>query len=217
MDTDLKAQNVNSLRNIYVVTFLLAMFVHWGAEEEFRISVTLDMRIVIAAVITILGRLISNILPNYVKYSLIYWRLRNVLPGHRCKIICKRDKRMRYGDLERKWPELFLGDMKQDEQNAYWFKEIYQLSKCSPEVLQAHRDFLLYRDASAGLFLFLVSIALWKAIGETTSMPSISVWSIVIVAGMFILTSLAGRQSGDRMVRNAVSVSLFTCDDLGKG
>ena len=114
-------------------------------------------------------------------------------------------------DLKRRWPRLFLHEMEDEEQNAYWYKEIYRPVRNEPEVLQAHRSFLLFRDAAAGLFLLLVGILLWTVVGEVAPVQSVSGWSAVILAGLFLLVSQAARQSGDRMVANAVAVALGNC------
>ena len=107
---------------------------------------------------------------------------------------------------------LFLHEMDEDEQNAYWYKEIYRPVRNEPEVLQAHRSFLLFRDAATGLFLLLVGILLWKVVGAAAPVQSVSIWSAVILAGLFLLVSQSARQSGDRMVANAVAVALGDCE-----
>ena len=103
---------------------------------------------------------------------------------------------------------LFLQDMKGSEQNAYWYREIYRPVRNEPEVVQAHRSFLLFRDAAAGLFVLLLGTLLWKAIGDFVPIPSLSTWSVVILVGVVVVLSQAARQSGDRMVANAVAVAL---------
>ena len=217
MERDLKAQNALPLTAMYVGTFVLVAFVHWGVEEVFEFSDQMGQQAIIVAAITAFGGVLSNILPNSWKHPLVYWRLRNVLSGHRCRRICKKDPRLRSSDLERKWPMLFLRDMKESEQNAYWFSEIYQPVRNEPEVLQAHRNFLLFRDAATGLCLLLFGLLLWKVVGEAAPVQSVSMWSAAILVGMFVLVSLAARQSGDRMVANAVAVALRTCEASEKG
>ena len=212
MEKDLKAQNAFALTAMYVGTFVFVALVHWGAEEVFKFSDQLGQQTFIVAAITALGGVLSNVLSNNWKHPLVYWRLRNVLSGHRCRRICKKDPRLRSSDLERKWPLLFLRDMKESEQNAYWFNEIYPSVRNEPEVLQAHRNFLLFRDAAAGLFLLLLGLLIWKVIGEAVSVQSVSNWSVGILAGTFLLVSQAARRSGDRMVANFVAVALRTSE-----
>ena len=213
----MKAQNALPLTAMYAGTFVLVALVHWGVEKVFAFSDQVGQQALIVAAITAFGGVLSHILPNNWKHPLVYWRLRNVLSGHRCRRICKKDPRLRFSDLERKWPMLFLCDMEESEQNAYWFNEIYPLVRNEPEVLQAHRSFLLFRDAATGLFLLLLGLLLWKLVGEAVPVESVSMWSAAILAGAFVLVSLAAQQSGDRMVANSVAVALRTCESSEQG
>ena len=212
MEKDLKAQNTLPLTAMYVGTFVLVALVHWGAEKVFAFSDQLGQQALIVAAITAFGGVLSHILPNKWKHPLVYWRLRNVLSGHRSRTICEKDPRLLSDDLQSKWPALFLDEMSEDEQNAYWYNEIYRPVRNEPEVLQAHRSFLLFRDAATGLFLLLLGLLLWKFVGEAVPVQSVSMWSAAILAGTFVLVSLAARQSGDRMVANAGAVALRTSD-----
>ena len=208
MEKDLKAQNVPSLTAMYVGTLFLVAFVHWSVEEVFAVSLQLGQQVLVVAAITSFGAVLSNILSNYLKHPLVYFRFRNVLSGHRCRRICTKDPRLLSSDLERQWPMLFLREMKESEQNAYWYKKIYRPVRNAPEVVQAHRSFLLFRDAAAGLFVLLLGLLLWKAASEFVPIPSLSIWSAVILVGVVLLLCQAARQSGDRMVANAVAVVL---------
>ena len=208
MEKDLKAQNAWPLTALYVGSLLLVALVHWGVEEVFKVSDQLGGQVLVVAIITAFGGVLANLLPNDLKHPLVYWRLRNVLSGHRCRSICAKDPRLLASDLERMWPALFLHDRKADQSNAYWYNEIYRPVRDEPEVVQAHRSFLLFRDAAAGLFLLLLGLLLWTVVGETVPVPSLSMWSAVILAGMFALLCQAARQSGDRMVANAVAVAV---------
>ena len=207
MEKDLKAQNALPLTAIYAGTFVLVALVHWGVEKVFAYSDQIGQQALIVAAITAFGGALSHILPNSWKHALVYWRLRNVLSGHRSRSICKKDPRLLSGDLQRRWPALFLDEMQEDEQNAYWYNEIYRPVRNEPEVVQAHRSFLLFRDAATGLFLLFLGLLLWKVVGEAVPVESVSMWSAGILAGTFVLVSLAARQSGDRMVANAVAVA----------
>ena len=208
MEKDLKMQNVPWLTAIYTGVLIVLAIVQWSMEQVFGVSIQFDQQVVVVAAITSFGGVFSHFLPNSVKHPLIYMRLHNVLSGHRCRRICTRDPRFRSADLERRWPNLFLREMAESEQNSYWYNEIYRPVRNKPEVVQAHRSFLLFRDASAGLFLLLLGLILWKAVGEVMPIPSLNTWSVVILGGMVLLLCQAARQSGDRMVANAVAVAL---------
>ena len=166
MEKDLKAQNVPTLAAIYSGTLIVIALVHWSVEQVFAVSLELGQQVLVVAAITGFGGGLSHFLPNSVKHPLVYLRFRNVLSGYRCRRICTNDPRLLSTDLERKWPMLFLQDMKGSEQNAYWYREIYRPVRNEPEVVQAHRSFLLFRDAAAGLFVLLLGTLSWKAIGD---------------------------------------------------
>ena len=208
MEKDLKAQNVSSLTAMYIGTLLLVTFVHWSVEEVFSFSLQLGQQVLLVAAITSFGGVLSNVLPNTAKHALVYMRFRNVLSGHRCRRICMKDARLHSVDLRSKWPVLFGGRMRESEQNKYWYKEIYRPVRNSPEVAQAHRSFLLYRDAATGLFVLLVGLVVWKAASEALPIPSVSLWSVAVVVGVVFVLCRAAQQSGDRMVANAVVVAL---------
>ncbi len=204
----LKSQNFFRLVSIYFATILILVAIQVGMEETFTV-IQLGKRALAAVVIVGLGAVLSHLLPNNVKHVLVYLRLRNVLSGYRCKRICRKDPRILYTDLEKKWPKLFLHDMKEDEQNAYWYKEIYQPVRNYPEVIQAHKDFLLYRDSAAGIFILLVSLLFWRILEEFIDLPSLSTMSLLALAIGFLALCLAAQQSGNRLVANAVTVALI--------
>ena len=208
MEKDLKAQNVLSLTAIYSGTLFLVAVVHWSVEEVFAISLQLGQQVLVVAAMTSFGAVLSNFLPNELKHPLVYFRFKNVLSGHRCRRICMKDPRLLSADLERKWPMLFLREMRESEQNSYWYREIYRPLRNAPEVVQAHRSFLLFRDAATGLFVLLLGLLLWQLASEVVALPSLSIWSVVILAGVVLCLCQAARQSGDRMVANAVAVGL---------
>lgn len=210
MEKDLKAQNLVSLTAIYVGTFFLVALVHWSVEEVFTFTNQLAKQAYVMAAITSFGCVLSNFLPNSLKHILIFFRFRNVLPGHRCKMICEKDPRLSIEHLENRWPELFAQDMEENKQNSYWYREIYSLVRNAPEVLQAHRSFLLYRDAASGLFIIMIGLLVWRFISAYVSLSSLGAWSLLFLLGVILLLGQAGRQSGNRMVVNAVAVGLLS-------
>ena len=135
MEKDLKAQNAWPLAAMYVGTLLVVAVVHWGVEEVFALSLQLGEQVLVVAAITAFGGVLSNFLPNDLKHPVVYWRFRNVLSGHRCRSICEKDPRLLSGDLKRRWPRLFLHEMNEDAQNAYWYNQIYRPVRNAPEVL----------------------------------------------------------------------------------
>ena len=216
MVKDLKTQNAVPLTAIYIVTLFLLALAQWGVDEAFAFSELLVKQAYITAVITVFGAVLSNLLPNTAKHILVFYRFRNVLPGHRCKEICGKDPRLSMENLKYKWPDLFSRDMEESAQNAYWYKEIYSPARNAPEVLQAHRNFLLYRDAVSGLSILMIGLLIWRSLATLVSIPSIGSWSLLLLFGLVILLAQAGRQSGIRMITNSAAVGLITASDATK-
>lgn len=207
MEKDLKSQNFVPLTAIYAGAFVLLASVHWGAEKAFELSNQLLQNGLVGMVITAFGGVLSNFLPNAAKHSLVYFRFRHALPGHRCKLVCKKDPRISFERLEQLWPELFAKEMEPRSQNSFWYSEIYWPVRNSPEVLQAHRSFLLYRDAASGLTVLLIALLLSSAVAPRFSFPSVGVWSFLLLVATLLILCQAARQSGHRMLTNAVTVA----------
>lgn len=211
-DKDLKAQNIAPLTGIYIGTVFLLSIIHFGLEEVSTFNIQLAKQVSTTATIGGLGGVLSNFLPNSAKHILVFLRFHNVLPGHRCKRICEKDSRLSIEHLEKKWPKLFVEDMDESVQNSYWYSKIYSPARNAPEVLQAHRSFLLYRDATSGLFILMIGLLVWRVLSNYFLLPSLGIWPILSLFGIFLLIGQAARQSGNRMVVNAVTVSLRNND-----
>ena len=206
-EKDLKAQNRKSLYSIYVGTFVIVAIGHLDIDAVSEMTTQVVKQVSLTAIIATFGAVLSDFLPNSVKHPLVYLRLRNVLPGHRCRRICERDSRLYLKDLEIQWPDLFILDMEETAQNAFWYKNIYLPVRNAPAVIQAHRSFLLYRDAASGLFILLLGLLLWRGIAVYISLPSLGGWSLGLLVIVILVLCQAGRQSGNRMVANAVAVN----------
>ncbi len=208
MEKDLKKENTAPLGMIYVGAFVLVALVHWSVDEVFEFTSKLAEQAIVMAIIVSFGAILANFLPNYVKHPLVYFRFQNALSGHRCRKLCEKDARLDMSDLRERWPELFAQSMSEAEQNPFWYKKIYSTVKNEPEVRQAHRSFLLYRDAASGLLILLLGSLLWHGVSAYISLPALSGWALLVLAGVILVLCLAGKQSGDRMVVNAVAVSV---------
>ena len=208
MAEDLKSQNAVSLMSIYAGTLFLMVLVQWGIDDAFTFSDQLMNHTSIMAAITIFGAALSHLLPNSMKHALVFFRIRNVLPGHRCRTLCAIDPRLSMALLQEKWPELFIEEMEESEQNAYWYSKIYSPVRNTPEVLQAHRSFLLYRDAATALFLLLFSLLAWRCLATYLALPSLGLSPLFVLVLLTFLLTQAGRQSGNRMITNAAAVAI---------
>jgi len=152
-------------------------------------------------VIPVLVLLLVNVLPHEVKSTLVFWKLRNSLPG--CQAFTK------YGPGD---PRIDMAALKKNvgafpteptEQNAKWYK-LYKAVPTDPTVRDAHQHFLMYRDMAALSFLLVVLVpaALYFVDAEAPA-----IWlAAAAFLGQYLLTAISARWSGVRFVCNVLAV-----------
>jgi len=141
---------------------------------------------------------LNGIVPNSVKETLVFWRVRNRLPGHRAfSYFVKKDPRINIDSLKNKigkFPE------KPDEQNKVWYS-IYQQYSNDELIWGSHRDFLLTRDLASLSFLFLLVFGT-ISIHHTNDFVSIYLLFLMI---QYIVLSFSARNYGNRFVCNVLA------------
>ncbi len=144
---------------------------------------------------------VSNLVSPQLKAVLVYWRWPNPLPGHRAFTgYLGKDLRIDPHRLQAK-----IGDFPSDllEQNRLWYR-IYRTHEDEPSVMGAHRDFLLTRDITWLSFAMFILFGLGSAfLGESVLQ---TVWYPVFLASQYVVTSIAARRNGVRLVLNVLAV-----------
>jgi hypothetical protein len=131
---------------------------------------------------------------------LVYWRTRDVLPGARAfSHFALRDERIDPEALRRN-----IGAFPIDpkEQNVRWYK-LFKKVDSAPEVVDPHGRFLLFRDVT-GLSFLLVVLTPVAMFFLGSKAPAIA--ALVIYAAQFIVSALAARFSGERLVANVLAL-----------
>lgn len=158
-------------------------------------------RVLTTTVMPVVVLLVAHVLPHDVKSMLVYWKPRGVLPG--CEAFTK------YGPADRRIDMAALkknvGALPTDPsaQNARWYK-LYKLVSNEPEVAEAHKLFLMYRDMAA------ISLPLAVLAPLTLHFVDAAAPAPWLAAGLFVvqylLTALSARWSGIRFVCNVLAV-----------
>lgn len=158
-------------------------------------------RILTTTVMPVVVLLIVNVLPHDVKSMLVYWKPLGVLPG--CEAFTKygpRDPRIDMAALEKNVGALPTDSM---GQNSKWYK-LYKQVTNEPEVQEAHKLFLMYRDMA------VLSLSLMALVPLSLNMVGVSNWTLELAAGLFfvqyLLTALSARWSGIRFVCNVLAI-----------
>lgn len=152
--------------------------------------------------------LLIRLVPTELKEVLVFWRLRERLPGHRAfAVFAKEEPRISVEKLKQ-----FHGSLprKGKKQNELWYS-IYRKHREADEVRDAHKSYLLYRE------LTYINLA----VGLLLLMPSMIVSLIdfrlgLILIGVAILISLAlalnAQNSAKRMVQNVLAIESLSIE-----
>lgn len=98
---------------------------------------------------------VNGLLTSNQKAIIVFWRLKNVLPGNRAfSVHALEDDRINYGLLKKLYPDI---PVNAKQQNNLWYK-IYKTHCEEITVKKSHKDFLLGRDLASLSFLFLLFI-----------------------------------------------------------
>jgi integral membrane sensor domain MASE1 len=98
-----------------------------------------------------------------------------------------------------------IGELPTDpkKQNAKWYS-LYKMVESLPEVEEAQKNFLMYRDMAVLSFPFIAFAPLVLYFAGATSTP---LWfGSGLFACQFLLTALSARWSGIRFVTNVLAI-----------
>ncbi len=166
---------------------------------------TLLQHAALAGVAAVAMLALQEIFPRPLKEVLIFWRLRDRVPGCRAFTeIAPKDTRIDPTDLAVLLPK---GPMTPTEQNALWYRWL-KASESDPAIADNHRRFLILRDCAV-LLLLLALVT-----------PALLAWSagshqriLMLAAGLFIgyaVVAFAARNAAVRLVANVVALKVAT-------
>lgn len=156
--------------------------------------------VLVVAISPVLALILTGLISSGNKARLVYWRLRNALPGHRVfSKLAKRDPRIDLEILARK-----MGSLPQEPhgQNTKWYSLYKQYSE-SLTVKEAHGSFLLARDLCSISFLFAV-LGPWGILFFQHRWKWALIYFIVMFLHYFVL-ALVAQNHGNRFVCNVIA------------
>ncbi|MDE9518111.1 hypothetical protein KKJ17_10270 [Xenorhabdus bovienii] len=202
---NLKESNKASIYLSISIMCVIVFLIQLGAEGYVNIK-NVYAGIGVSGGASVISLLLVNIIPLNLKHIIVFWRIKHVLPGNRVVELCQKDERLNMEDLQREWPDLFLHNMPEQDRNPFWYKKIYKKSEPSFQVIDAHKNFLLFRDlCSAALVMFFCAGFL-----KIIEINGLYIkWSVLVfLFGMSFLFSIISRYYGNRMVTSAVAVGV---------
>lgn len=183
---------------IFYVTFIGKYINFLEINQFWRHFVTKESLIAfIAPVITII---LNGILPTRAKETLVFWKLKNPLPGSKVfSELAKKDSRIDLRKLIQMYGEI---PKSAKEQNQLWYK-IYKSHESKVAVLSSHRNFLFTRDLTGISAVFLIVLPLVSLIAFGNSIQ-ILFYSLYVIL-QYLVLSIVARNYGNRFVCNVLA------------
>lgn len=202
-EINLKSKNTSSLWFFLVanILFLCGMFY---PKLFNRIVVDFDIlflsKMLGMIIAPVLLFLLNGFLSSDQKAILVFWKLKNPLPGSRAfSKLSGLDSRIDLGKLKERYGKLPKSPKKQ---NRLWY-QIYKKNSNDIIVLESHRGYLLARDLTSLCVLFLVFIGVPILLIE--SRPYSFIYFLVLSIQYFFVV-IGAQNRGNRFVTNVLAV-----------
>lgn len=170
----------------------------------------LDERSIVFGLLPIVTLVLNGILPTHVKEILVFWRLKNPLPGCRAfSQLAPMDPKVDPAELRRRYGEF---PQAPEEQNRLWYK-IYKKHHDNPAIVQGLRAYLMSRDL-AGISFCLLFLGVALVVITTPSRQMVALYLSALVV-QYLLLALTARFAGDRLVCNSLAQDMASPREMG--
>lgn len=146
---------------------------------------------------------LNGVLSPATKARLVFWRWREVLPGHRAFThFAKEDPRVDFEALERQFGSFPTSGL---EQNRRWVR-LYRSLEERPKVEHINREYLLLRDWTglAALACAVLAPAAWW-FGRSRD---VAVVYALVVGLQYVIVRTAAKNAGERLVTTVLSEAI---------
>lgn len=211
-NVSLKTQNVAPLALLMLAVLVVAYFVTIGTIDITMLSSWSSD----AGLLGLFGTvciLLSYLIPAEWKHMLIFFRLQDVLPGHRFIQLSEKDPRIDSEALAVCLELSCVDSNNSVKQNNLWYQKIYRPHRDRAEIASIHKSFLLYRDAATVCLFLLVIVSVTQLLLENFA-SVIGVKGLVVIAVFWVAFVLAAQNAGKRFVTTSVAVFLTECNGV---
>lgn len=197
----LKAKNMKWLALLAVAdAVLLGALASIPAAPGSVVALAME-RVAWSSLAPIAVLLLVNVVPHDIESMLVFWKPRGVLPG--CEAFTKHARRDVRIDMAALARHVGVFPSAGAEQNAVWYR-LYRQVSAEPDVVDAHRHFLLYRDMA----VLTVGVIVLAPLALAWIRAPATVWlgTAAFLLIQFLLTALSARWSGIRFVCNVLAI-----------
>lgn len=181
---------------IVILLFLVPEFSTGASISELG-----NWKLLITVIVPIVILLVVNVLPHTVKSAFVYWKPLNWLPGTESfSKYAPNDPRISMRALTNHVGEL---PTEPKEQNAKWYA-LYKMVENEPEIEEAQKHFLMYRDMAVLSLPFIALAPLWLYFAGAAKAALWSACALFVI--QYLLTALSARWSGIRFVTNVLAI-----------
>lgn len=157
----------------------------------------------VAGLAGVLMLVFQEMLPRSVKEVIVFWRLRERVPGYRAfSTIAPQDSRVDPTELAVVLPDRTLSAA---EQNALWYRWLKAV-EADPGIADNHHRFLALRDCAVLLLL----LALVSLIGCFVLDMDRGLIIAAVCFGSYLLVGIAARNAAVRLVGNVIARKIAT-------
>ena len=159
------------------------------------------IKLVGATAISVFILLLTSLLPSSAKATLVFWRLRHALPGHRAfSRHARDDPRINMDELQRNIGPIPSGPR---DQNALWYK-LFKKVEPDPAVAHANKYWLLFRDLAAlSIMLAFLAAGVLLALGGDIA---IALAASALLIAQYFGAAIAARNEAIALVRNVLAL-----------
>ena len=155
---------------------------------------------------TVLVVLLSNTLNGDTKACIVFCRRQDPLPAGRANIYMQRDARIDCDDLPSEVLALMDDSLNSRQRNSLWYNQIFKMVDDTPAVKNTHRMFLLLRDATPLVYLFLIVISATDIVCRYFYEFPIMTWPGYAAMALYaVIVHWSAAQAGRRMVTGAIA------------
>lgn len=183
---------------IYIIVTIYGYFSINNANIEF--SKFINPKSILFILSPLISLIINGLFPNSFKEFLVFWKIKNRLPGCRAfSEFALEDPRIDVEILKKKIGEF---PYKPIEQNKLWYT-LYKQLRENEIIIGSHRDFLLTRDLctiSFALMILLIPLEIFYC-QNTIAKIAYSIFLFL----QFLVLSISSRNYGNRFVCNVLA------------
>jgi hypothetical protein len=132
----------------------------------------------------VLALAFNAFIPAWLKHVLVFWRVKNVLPGHRAfSEFARTDPRINVTRLKEKCGGAF--PVRAAEQNTVWYSLLHKHEE-HPAVSGAHQRFLALRDMATSALLLAVLLSIAAGILKVDAMFYALLYAVLGIEYLFL-------------------------------